>query len=129
MAVQNAVDPHDTTASFTALVSPSDPGAIDAVELFRTLRSRRSTVATVTLVCAVLATILAFVLPKKYTSTASFIPPNLNAGSPLAAALAGQLSGAGGTDLLSGGKTPAELYAGILRSRSIAAELVNKFNL
>jgi len=102
---------------------------MDLIELFRTLRRKRTSVALFTLVFTVLATLLAFFLPPRYTATASIIPPNLNAGNPIAAALAGQLSAVGGGDLLGGGKTPAELYAGILRSRSIAAELVKTFDL
>lgn len=47
----------------------------------------------------------------------------------MAAALAGQLSALGGGDLLGAGKTSGELYAGILRSRSIADQLVRQFDL
>jgi uncharacterized protein involved in exopolysaccharide biosynthesis len=47
----------------------------------------------------------------------------------MAGALAGQLSALGGGDLLGVGKTSGDLYAGILASRSIASELVKRFNL
>jgi capsule polysaccharide export protein KpsE/RkpR len=47
----------------------------------------------------------------------------------MASALAGQLSALGGGDLLGGVKNPGDLYSGILRSRSIASELVKRFDL
>jgi len=104
-------------------------GSPDFIDLFRTLRRNKREIAWITVAFTAAAALLAFVLPPKYTATASFIPPNLNNSNPLATALAGQLSAVAGADLLGSGKTSGELYAGILKSRSIAAELVKKFNL
>jgi hypothetical protein len=51
--------------------------------------------------------------------------------SSAASALAGQLSSLGAGSLLGGGasKSPADLYVGILKSRSVAEEMVKRFNL
>jgi uncharacterized protein involved in exopolysaccharide biosynthesis len=106
-----------------------DEGSIDLMELFRTLRRGKGTVLWGSLGCLALATAVAFLLPFQYTSEASFIPPNLSSGSSVASALAGQLSSLGAGDILGVGKTSGDVYAGILRSRSIAAELVQRFNL
>jgi uncharacterized protein involved in exopolysaccharide biosynthesis len=47
----------------------------------------------------------------------------------MASALAGQLSALGAGDLVGGGKNSGDLYAGILRSRSVGTELVKRFDL
>jgi uncharacterized protein involved in exopolysaccharide biosynthesis len=47
----------------------------------------------------------------------------------MASALAGQLSALGAGDLVGGVKNPGDLYAGILKSRSISSELVKQFDL
>jgi uncharacterized protein involved in exopolysaccharide biosynthesis len=47
----------------------------------------------------------------------------------MASIVAGQLSVMGAGDLMGGMKSPGDLYAGFLRSRSIASELVKKFDL
>ena len=106
-----------------------EESSIDFVALFRTLRRGKKTIFRVTLGCFAIATLIAFVLPFQYTSAVSFIPPNLNGSSSMASALAGQLSALGAGDLLGGVKNPGDLYSGILRSRSIASELVKRFNL
>jgi uncharacterized protein involved in exopolysaccharide biosynthesis len=106
-----------------------EESSIDFVALFRTLRRGKRTIFRVTLGCFAIATLIAFVLPFQYTSAVSFIPPNLNGSSSMASALAGQLSALGAGDLVGGVKNPGDLYSGILRSRSIASELVKRFDL
>jgi uncharacterized protein involved in exopolysaccharide biosynthesis len=106
-----------------------EESSIDFVALFRTLRRGKKTIFRVTLGCFAIATLIAFVLPFQYTSAVSFIPPNLNGSSSMASALAGQLSALGAGDLVGGVKNPGDLYSGILRSRSIASELVKRFDL
>jgi uncharacterized protein involved in exopolysaccharide biosynthesis len=95
------------------------------------MRSRRTLLAF-TSAGLIIAVIIAVLLPVHYTSTASFLPPGANSSSG-AAMLAGQLSQlsglGGGASLLGAAKTPADLYTGILKSRSIAGELVKRFDL
>jgi uncharacterized protein involved in exopolysaccharide biosynthesis len=77
----------------------------------------------------VIAIVTALVLPPQYTSVAAVIPPSSSSNS--SAALVGQLSALGAGSLLGGAgpKSPAELYVGILKSRSVAEEMVKRFNL
>jgi uncharacterized protein involved in exopolysaccharide biosynthesis len=103
--------------------------SIDLVELLHKLRQGRWTIFWSSLVCLAIATAIAFLLPIHYTSVASFVPPNLGGSSSMASALAGQLSTLGAGDLLGGVKSSGDLYAGILKSRSIAQEVVDKNNL
>jgi tyrosine-protein kinase Etk/Wzc len=106
-----------------------DENSIDLVALFQTLRRGRWTIFGISFGVLAVAAAVAFLLPPRYTSIATFIPPNLGGGSSMASALAGQLSALGGGDLLGGVKNSGDLYAGILRSRSVASELVKRFDL
>lgn len=102
---------------------------IDFPAIFKSLREGKKTIVTSALSALVLATVIAFLIPVRYTASASFIPPN--SGMSGASALAGQLSqlsGLGG-GLLGSVKNPGDLYIGILKSRLIAANLVKRFQL
>lgn len=104
--------------------------SVDLLEVLRTLWAGWRVVAKVAGVITILSIVTAFVLPVRYTSTASFIPPNnSSAGGSMAATLAGQLSILGGGDILGGAKASGDLYAGILASRSVTSEIVKRFNL
>jgi capsule polysaccharide export protein KpsE/RkpR len=80
----------------------------------------------------VISTIIAFLIPVRYTSTTRLMPPD-QAGAGMATMLsaltkAGGELGSIGNDLL-GIRTSSDLFVGILHSRTIQDELVNKFDL
>lgn len=81
----------------------------------------------------VLATIIAFVIPKRFTSTARLMPPDQGSGT--GAALLGALEGRAGISLTSmaenvlGVKTSGDLFIGILKSDTVRDDLIRKFNL
>ncbi len=102
---------------------------IDVLAMIHTFRRGKRMIFWSSLGCFAIATLIAFVLPFQYTSAASFIPPGVNGSSSMASAVAGQLSALGAGDLMGGGKNSGDIYAGILRSRSIASELVQRFDL
>jgi uncharacterized protein involved in exopolysaccharide biosynthesis len=88
----------------------------------------------------ILATIVAFLIPKQYESTARLMPPEKDTSSPLAmmAAMAGSGSSSGGgsesglgqvaSDLL-GAKSQGALYTMVLEGRTIADGLIQRFDL
>jgi len=128
--IESVMDQAETAEPYTntSLVAEDEESRIDFFELFRTLyRGRRTILATSVAILAV-ATVIAFLLPFQYTSTVSFIPPSSSSGGSMAAALAGQLSALGG-DAFGAGKSSGDQYVGILRSRSIASQLVKRFDL
>lgn len=106
-----------------------EDGAVDLAEVFRKLRRGKGTIFKITLAVFVIATVVAFLLPFRFTSSASFIPPATSSGGSMAALIAGQLSSSLTGDVLGGIKSPGDLYAGILKSHSIADELIKKFDL
>jgi uncharacterized protein involved in exopolysaccharide biosynthesis len=99
-------------------------------------QERRSILRWALVGCGV-SIVLAFVLPVRYTSTTRLMPPD-QAGGGLAATLAtlsknGGGSGAGdlgmmGSELL-GMRTTSDLFVGVLQSRTVQDDLINKFNL
>lgn len=106
-----------------------EENSIDLRDIVQTLRRGKWTIIRMAVGIFLIVTAYAFLLPFRYTSTATFIPPNLNSGSSMSSALAGQLSAFGAGDLLGGVKNSGDLYVGILRSRSVASQLVKRFDL
>lgn len=82
----------------------------------------------------VIAIVIAFLIPKKYDSTAHLMPPDSQSqtGMALMAALAGR-SGSGELGSLAGNllgiRTTGDLFIGILKSRTMQDRLVNQFQL
>ena len=104
--------------------------SVDLLEVLRTLWAGRRRVAMVTAAVTILSIVLALVLPVRYTSVASFIPPsNTSTGGSMAAAFAGQLSFLGAGDLFGGARASGDLYAGVLKSRSVTDEIIHRFDL
>jgi uncharacterized protein involved in exopolysaccharide biosynthesis len=85
------------------------------------------------LLCAlVVGTTIAFLLPKRYESTVSIMPPDsLGSNGMMMAALAGKASPelAGIASSLLGTKSTSALFVGLLHSRTVADHIVDKFNL
>jgi tyrosine-protein kinase Etk/Wzc len=119
-----AAEPYKNPSS----VAEDEESRIDFFELLRTLYRGRRTILVSSVAILAVATIIAFLLPVQYTSTVSFIPPSSSSGGSMAAALAGQLSAFGG-DSFGIGKTSVDQYVGIIKSRSIASQLVKQFDL
>jgi len=105
-----------------------------SVEKLRLLWNHRRFLARTAAVGLLAATIVAFLAPKRFTSTAHLMPPDQGpgmAGMAMMAALAGKASstlGSVGSELL-GLKTSGDLFIGILQSRSVEDDLVAKFDL
>jgi capsule polysaccharide export protein KpsE/RkpR len=88
------------------------------------------------LICGLtLFLIIALLIPSKYTSTVQLMPPDQQASSGIAAlaALAGRAGGAGVLTGLAGDvlglKTSGDLFIGVLGSRTVRDDLINKFDL
>src|SRR5258708_25373301 len=79
---------------------------------------------------AVLSAGISLLLPKTYTANAKIMPPQQNQSMGAMAALSSQL---GPLAALAGGslglRTPSDLYVAMLRSRTVADNLVDRFSL
>jgi uncharacterized protein involved in exopolysaccharide biosynthesis len=121
---------HHAPISDADSVAPEEmESSVDFRALFSALRKGKRTIGIVTLGAVLVSLAIAFLLPVQYTAKAAFIPPgsNLSGASALAGQLS-QLSGMGG-GLLGSVKSSGDLYVGILKSRSIAEDIVKRFRL
>jgi len=102
------------------------------VAMLRLLWDRRSLLGRAALIGLLASTVLAFLLPKRYESTIRLMPPDQASSSNLMmAALAGRASSGFASlagDFL-GMRTSGVLFIGILQSRTVQNDLINKFNL
>ena len=114
------------------LAQSNSPAAtqIGSKEIARILLSDMLFIVLFTIAGAAVATLAAFLIPIRYTATATIMPPQQapSAASALASQL-GSLASAvpGGSGL--GLRTQADLYIGLLASRSIADNLISRFDL
>jgi tyrosine-protein kinase Etk/Wzc len=98
------------------------------IDLALLLAARGRLLAATAAAGAVCATAVALILPPAYLARTTILPPQQS--QSLAPAMMGQLgalAALGGRDL--GLRNTADLYAGIVQSENIAAELITKFGL
>ena len=108
---------------------------VDWIDLAVVLSKHRIAIFKTGAVGLLLATIVAFVLPAKYTAKGQVLPPSGSAN--IANMLMGQMAGGGGamggaaSSMLSGAlnvKNPSDLYVAMLKSRTIGDAIITKFN-
>jgi tyrosine-protein kinase Etk/Wzc len=118
-------NPADEDAAVTVKVSGDD---INLLDLLILLAKGRRWIIGLPLATTAIAAIVAFLIPNTYTATAVLMPPQQQGSS--AAAMLGQLGMLAGFAPASlGVKNPNDLYVGILKSRTIADRLIERFNL
>jgi capsule polysaccharide export protein KpsE/RkpR len=84
-----------------------------------------------TAIALVVSSIIVFLIPVRYTSTTRLMPPD-QAGQGITTVLAavGKASAdTGGVSGLLGLKTTGDMFVGVLQSRSVADDVINKFDL
>ena len=102
-------------------------------KLLRLLWNARRNLFRTAAVALVASTLIAFLIPKSYTSTAQLMPPDEQSSSGLAmmAAMASKVGGGLGSvagDLL-GMKSSGALFIGVLRSQTSQERLIQEFGL
>jgi uncharacterized protein involved in exopolysaccharide biosynthesis len=102
---------------------------ISLLEMLQVLWENKWLLIGSTLGAGVLAAGVTLLMPNHYTATARILPPQQSSSS--AAALLGQLGGlaaaAGGS--IGGIRNPNDLYVGMLKSRTVADRLIERFDL
>jgi uncharacterized protein involved in exopolysaccharide biosynthesis len=106
---------------------------VRAVDRLRLLWEERHFLFRISVYGLALFTLIAFLIPKRYESSAVLMPPDdqSSSGMMLAATLASKVTGGlGGIagDVL-GLKSSGDLFIGILRSRTVQDDLITKFDL
>ena len=99
----------------------------------RPLWRERQFVYRVTAIGLVLATVVAFLIPKQYESTTRLMPPDNQSNTTMAmlAAMTSKVGAGLGSyaGSLLGVKSSGEVFVGILQSRTVQDHLVNRFDL
>lgn len=102
---------------------------IDVLEIMTLLLREKKTILKFILVTAAVAALLVFVIMKPmYTAEAIFLPPQSAPGSGMSQ-LASQLGSLGSIGSFTGLKSSGDIYLGILGSRTIADNLIKRFEL
>jgi uncharacterized protein involved in exopolysaccharide biosynthesis len=95
------------------------------------LSKRRKFIFGFTAVVAILATIVAFLIPSQYTATTVVLPPGQN--SSMSSVLMGQLGNSGALASYAtsglGMRNVGEMYVSLFRSRTIEDSVVQRFGL
>jgi capsular polysaccharide biosynthesis protein len=99
----------------------------------RLLWARRRMLSRVAVYALAASTVIAFLIPSRYESTARLMPPDSQPTSGLAmaaAAMSGAAGGLGGiaSDFL-GLKSTSDVFVGVLNSRTVQDELIQQFDL
>lgn len=102
---------------------------VDAIDLLLVLARHKKRILQITLATALVALVVAFLLPNMYTATTTILPPQQKQSA--LNAMVGQLGAlaklGGMADL--GLKNPADLFVAMLKSRTIEDALINLFDL
>jgi tyrosine-protein kinase Etk/Wzc len=106
---------------------PPEAGAIDVVDLCWILAVKKRLLGWALLAGLAAGAAVAFLLPDMYTATAVIMAPQQQ--QSILTALAGQLGQVNLSAKDLGLKNPADLYVGILGGRTIADEIIQRFEL
>jgi uncharacterized protein involved in exopolysaccharide biosynthesis len=109
-------------------------GRLRMVIRLRNVWCRRRTIVRITSVGFLLSASVAFLIPRKFVSSARLMPPDQNSG-PSGLAMLAAAGGGAGSNLgsLAGGilglKSSGALFIGILQSRTVQDDIVGRFHL
>lgn len=102
---------------------------IDILEYWGVLVKRKRLIGYMAAGAFAASVVVSFILPNKYVSTASLMPPQQD--SSMGSAMLSQMSGGMGSLAGSflGMKSPADLWMGILNSQTVADAIIERFKL
>jgi uncharacterized protein involved in exopolysaccharide biosynthesis len=105
-----------------------DEGGVDLVGLLIVLAKRKKVILGATLVAALVSAAVSMSLPSVYGASVKLLPPQQAQSS--ASMLLSQLGGLAGVATGAAGlKNPADVYIAMLKSRTVADRMVDRFSL
>src|SRR5213592_2510735 len=122
----------ENTKNAPALEGPPDSDEVSLLDLLIVLAKHKRIVLGVPFIAAVVAAIISLLLPNIYTGTTRILPPqqSASAASAVLNQLGGVLGGLGGaTGGTFGVRNPNDLYVGMLKSRTVADNIIARFEL
>lgn len=122
----------DYKAPGASAPAPAQAPGEGMVVYFRLLWEHRRMLFGVAICGLAASTVMAFLFPARYESTARLMPPDNQSASSLATAVAA-MSGAGGLGSIAGDlfglKSTSDIFVGILSSRTVQDKLIQQFEL
>jgi uncharacterized protein involved in exopolysaccharide biosynthesis len=106
--------------------SNQDDDEISLLGLATVIAKHKKLIVGLPLVVAVITAIVTLLLPNVYTGTTKVLPPQQTQSSSAVLAQLGSLTGGA---VGSGLKNPNDLYVGMLKSRTVADNLIQRFDL
>jgi tyrosine-protein kinase Etk/Wzc len=119
-----------SVSALDAAHESTDEADIDVLQYFIVIAKHKRSILLFTFVVALVSVVITLLLPNRYTATAVLMPPRQDASS--ATAILGELIGkgsSGGIATALGLQNPNDLYVGILKGRTIADSLIERFKL
>jgi tyrosine-protein kinase Etk/Wzc len=111
----------------SALSAPNQDDEISLAEIVQALRRRWRLISGGALGVGLVALGLSFLIPNTYIGRVLILPPQQQGGGGAALAQLGALAGAAAS--VAGIKNPVDQYVGILKSKTVADRLVQRFDL
>lgn len=106
---------------------------ISLLDLLIALAKRKRLIFSIVLIATLIGVLVSLVLPKRFTATATVLPPQQN--SSLSSMLASQLGGSLGSlaELAGGGsgllKNPNDMYVAMFKSQTVEDGMIQRFGL
>jgi uncharacterized protein involved in exopolysaccharide biosynthesis len=102
---------------------------ISLLDLAIVLAKHKKLVLGLPAAAAVIAAVVSLLLPNYYTGTTKILPPQQTQSTSAVLAQLGSLAGLAGGAVSAGLKNPNDLYVGMLKSRTVADNLIRRFDL
>ena len=120
-----------TGKQMDSIVSENDPDndqeGVDIVEMLIVVAKRKKAILGTALVAAVVSAAVSLWLPSVYSSEVKLLPPQPAQSST--SMLLSQLGGLAGVAGAAGIKNPADVYVSMLKSRTLADRMIDRFSL
>lgn len=110
---------------------PDEPADddISLLDLAIVLAKHKRIVVGLPAAAAVVSLVVTLLLPNIYTGTTKILPPQQTQSTSAVLAQLGTLAGLAGGAVSAGLKNPNDLYVGMLKSRTVADNLIRRFDL
>ena len=110
--------------------SPPAESEVHPLDLLLILAMRWRFILLAAFLTTLLATLIVFLLPSRYTAVTVLMPPSQNSASTAILAQLGSASGLAATAGASLGiKNPEDMYVDLMRSRTVEEAVIHRFNM
>ena len=115
--------------SYLAEALPEDDDGIKLLDILQTLAENARLLIFGSILVGLLALGVSFLFKPSYVAITRIMVPQQQQGAAAAAALAQLGALAGAASAVSGMKSPAEMYIGLLKSRTVADRMIDRFGM